>query len=241
MFASSRNWMALVNIVFLLTLTKVTGRPQFIASSSFAATRFIPDVRVCTLRGGSSAWSSSPLGARKASPVSVAPPQQTRSSHQTSMSSDRADTKEMMDAFLTRDSRQSFISRVYAILSVQLAVTALSVFLFGTVPGLTDWIQRPGLGPIVPVVSLIVSTIAWFTMCASPDARRKSPLKWKLLAIFTAGEAISVGFITSFYEFRSVMSAMLATAIATISVSLYVANQKNPKYDLSQWGSGLSS
>jgi len=78
-------------------------------------------------------------------------------------------------------------------------------------------------------------------MCASADARRKSPLKWNLLALFTAGEAISVGFVSSFYQFRSVLSAMMATAVAATSVSVYTASQKNPKYDLSQWGAGISS
>jgi FtsH-binding integral membrane protein len=228
-FTSFQIWTTLV----LFTLTKVTGRVQFLASPSIAATPFLPDV--ITLRGGSTSWSSSPFGARSAS--LVAPPQQTSSNREVT----KEETKEVMDAFLTRDSRQSFIARVYAILSCQLAVTALSVVMFGTQPALTEWMQRPGLGTYVPLVSLILSTIAWFTMCASPEARRKSPLKWKLLVLFTIGEAISVGFISSFYEFQSVMSAMMATTIATLSVSLYTANQKNPKYDLSQWGSGLSS
>lgn len=146
-----------------------------------------------------------------------------------------------MDAFLTRDSRTTFISRVYAILSVQLLVTALSVLLFGTQPALTGWMRQPGLGAAVPIISLLLSTVAWFYMCVSVDARRKSPLKWKLLGLFTVGEAISVGFITSFYEFRSVISAMMATALAAVSVSVYTLRQRNPKYDLSQWGAGLSS
>jgi FtsH-binding integral membrane protein len=227
MFAPLQIWTTLV----LLTLTNVSGRTQFLASPTIAATPFLPDVN--KLRGGAS-WTSSPLGARSAS--IVAPPQQTSSDREVT----KEETKEVMDAFLTRDSRQTFIARVYAILSCQLAFTALSVVLFGTQPALTEWMSS-GVGIYAPIVSLILSTIAWFTMCISPDARRKSPLKWKLLVLFTIGEAISVGFISSFYEFQSVMSAMMATAIATTSVSLYTANQKNPKYDLSQWGSGLSS
>lgn len=51
------------------------------------------------VRGGSSNWS-----ARQATPLR--PPQQSQPATQ---SSDRAVAKEMMDAFLTRDSRQSFI------------------------------------------------------------------------------------------------------------------------------------
>ena len=73
-------------------------------------------------------------------------------------------------------------------------------------------------------------------MCASSDARRKAPLKWWLLGFFTLGEAISVGFISSFYVYKSVISAMLATALATTGVSCYTIFNKNQKYDLTQWG-----
>jgi hypothetical protein len=34
---------------------------------------------------------------------------------------------------------------------------------------------------------------------------------------------------------------MLASSVATTGVSLYVATQQNPRYDLSQWGASLSS
>lgn len=68
-----------------------------------------------------------------------------------------------------------------------------------------------------------------------------SPLKWQLLTLFTIGEALSVSFISSFYTFRSVLVALLATTAATTSISVYTATQTNPKYDLSQWGSMLSS
>ncbi|CAB9511542.1 Protein LIFEGUARD (Partial), partial [Seminavis robusta] len=70
---------------------------------------------------------------------------------------------------------------------------------------------------------------------------RKAPMKWWFLGLFTLGEAISVGFVSSFYAYRSVISAMAATMAATMSVSVYTVMQKNPKYDLTQWGAGLSS
>jgi FtsH-binding integral membrane protein len=78
-------------------------------------------------------------------------------------------------------------------------------------------------------------------MTFSTYARRSSPLNYNLLALFTFGEAISVGFVTSFYKFHSVVTAMLATALATTAISVYTVRQKNPKYDLTQWGAALSS
>jgi FtsH-binding integral membrane protein len=131
---------------------------------------------------------------------------------------------------------------VYSILSAQLVVTAASVVLFGTNPGLSRWMRRSGgIGTSVPFLSLLLSTVCWFVMCSSATARRQSPLKWQLLVLFTLGEALSVGFISSYYKFRSVVAALIATAAAATSVSLYTVTQKNPKYDLSQWGAGLSS
>lgn len=133
-------------------------------------------------------------------------------------------------------------ARVYSILSVQLVVTAASVVLFGTNPGWSRWMRRSGgIGTSVPFLSLLLSTVCWFIMCSSAAARRQAPLKWQLLVLFTLGEALSVGFISSFYKFRSVVAALLATAAAATSVSVYTITQKNPKYDLSQWGAGLSS
>ena len=65
-------------------------------------------------------------------------------------------------------------------------------------------------------------------------------MKWPLLLAFTVGESIAVGFISSVYAYSSVIKAMVATATATLSVTLYTILQRNPKYDLSQWGRALS-
>jgi len=157
------------------------------------------------------------------------------------------DVKEVIDTFLTRDSRNSFIARVYGILSVQLAFTALVCLLFGTYAPLTNIYNLRSVtgstSPLlwVPLAGVFASTIAWFRVAISPQARQKSPNKWWWLGIFTFGEAISIGAISSLYQLRSVITAMGATALATVTVSMYTINQKNPKYDLSQWGATLSS
>ena len=66
-------------------------------------------------------------------------------------------------------------------------MTSIAIMLFGTQPKLRDWTFAGG-GATIPVVSLLISTISWAIMCASSDARRKAPLKWWLLSIFTLGE-----------------------------------------------------
>ena len=132
--------------------------------------------------------------------------------------------------------------RVYGILTIQMIFTGIVVTLFDRNPQWTHWTTNSGaVGPAIPAISLLLSTIAWFTMSKSVNARRKAPLKWNLLALFTMGEAISVGFITSFFKFHSVVKTMGITALATAVVGLYTIMNKNPRYDLSQWGSTISS
>lgn len=106
---------------------------------------------------------------------------------------------------------------------------------------MTTWMRQSQLGPIVPILSLVLSTVAWLIMSLSTQARRIAPMKWQLLLLFTLGEAISVGFVSSFYQYRSVVTTMLVTAMATTGVSIYTAKQRNSKYDLSQLGATLSS
>lgn len=104
----------------------------------------------------------------------------------------------------------SATARVYAILAGQLLITGLSIFAFGKFDFAGEWMQR-GWGAAVPGVSLLLSTIAWFTMFSYPNARRGNPLKWQLLALFTLGEAVSVGFLSSFFKYESVITAMLVS------------------------------
>jgi len=149
------------------------------------------------------------------------------------------DPKEMIDAFLKREDRTTFIARVYAILSVQLLVLLSSIVGFGKMPGLKMWMIYKG--SMVPILSLLISSVSVMVMSISEKYRRSSPHKWILLSLFTVCEAIAIGFVSSLYAPRTVMSALGATGLATTSVTLYTLLNRNPKRDLSQWGSSLFS
>lgn len=225
------SWLFLVSILLFVTSIRGCDARHFFGGQRTPL--------VAVPRGGSS-WRTPAKPTNQQSPFSSSQQNQLFQSDKQQSDDEKTATKEILDAFLTRDSRNTFIARVYAILAGQLLVTGASIALFGTQPALRQW-TFGGNGAVVPMVSLVVSTISWFIICSSADARRKSPMKWWLLGLFTLGEAISVGFVSSFYKYRSVLSAMLATVAATASVSLYTALQKNSKHDLSQWGAGLSS
>ena len=59
-------------------------------------------------------------------------------------SSERGETKEAIDAFLNREDRNSFITRVYSILTVQLLMVAASVLAFGRYPSMTVFMMTKG-------------------------------------------------------------------------------------------------
>ncbi|MGK3753580.1 MAG: FtsH-binding integral membrane protein [Bacillariaceae sp.] len=138
-------------------------------------------------------------------------------------------------------------ARVYGILSVQLFFTAVVCILFGVYSPLTNIYVLNSLtgkaSPLlwVPLAGVFLSTIAWFRIAISPNARRKSPNKWWWLTAFTVGQATSIGALSSLYKLKSVVTAMGATALAATTVSIYTISQSNSKYDLSQWGATLSS
>mmetsp|Transcript_14419 Transcript_14419/g.29839 ORF Transcript_14419/g.29839 Transcript_14419/m.29839 type:complete len:351 (+) Transcript_14419:164-1216(+) len=207
-----------------------------------------PNELLLGLRGGSSNPRFRPTPSKARSPIdktkeSTAP----KFSQEFVGDDEKEDVKEVIDAFLTRDSRNSFISRVYGILSIQLGFTALVCLLFGTWPPLTNIYNAKLItgtaSPLLflPLLGVLASTVAWFRVAISPKARQKAPNKWWWLTIFTVGEAVSIGAISSLYTLRSVITAMGVTALATTTVSMYTIMQKNPKYDLSQWGATLSS
>jgi hypothetical protein len=61
---------------------------------------------------------------------------------------EREQTKDAINAFLTRESRNSFIVKVYTILTGQLVLVALSALLFGRYPTLGRWMMTSSQGRI---------------------------------------------------------------------------------------------
>eukprot|EP00578_Thalassiosira_sp_NH16_P027984 CAMPEP_0181088236 /NCGR_PEP_ID=MMETSP1071-20121207/6679_1 /TAXON_ID=35127 /ORGANISM="Thalassiosira sp., Strain NH16" /LENGTH=355 /DNA_ID=CAMNT_0023170139 /DNA_START=14 /DNA_END=1081 /DNA_ORIENTATION=- len=203
-----------------------------------------------SMRGGASesasAWNAGSKYDYRTSLSSPSSSSTTTRNYQTpSFTQDQQDEKEatkdaFAEAFLRREDRNRFIARVYAILSGQLLFTAGAIHLFHLNPDVRDWMISHPAGNKVPLLGLLISTIAWFITLSSESIRQSSLMKWPLLLAFTTGQSIAVGFISSIYAYSSVIKAMVVTATTTLSVTLYTLLQKNPKYDLSQWGRALS-
>lgn len=198
------------------------------------------------IRGGGSesapAWNAGSRLSQRPAPSSPgqsyrAPPAYNR---QEVVDDDTQLKEQFAEAFLQREDRNRFIARVYGILTLQLLFTAGTIHLFHLNPQIRDWMLYSQAGRKVPLLGLLISTIAWWIALSSEQTRQSSPWRWPILLAFTAGESIAVGFITSMYNYNTVLKAMLGTSISTLSVTAYTFLQKNPKYDLTQWGRSLA-
>eukprot|EP00581_Thalassiosira_minuscula_P005104 CAMPEP_0183747988 /NCGR_PEP_ID=MMETSP0737-20130205/67541_1 /TAXON_ID=385413 /ORGANISM="Thalassiosira miniscula, Strain CCMP1093" /LENGTH=294 /DNA_ID=CAMNT_0025983705 /DNA_START=249 /DNA_END=1136 /DNA_ORIENTATION=- len=234
----------IIQLTFFVSQLGIVDASNLLANGFRSRATFINHDSILSVRGGASesasAWSAG-------SKYDYGPSRPTYSSsssptrYSTSQSQDeKEETKEAFaEAFLQRNDRNRFIARVYAILTGQLLFTAGTIHAFHLNPSIRDWMLLHPAGRKVPLLGLLISTIAWWITLSSESIRQSSNLRWPLLIAFTVGESIEVGSISSIYAYSSVIKAVIATATTTLSVTLYTILQKNPKYDLSQWGRAL--
>lgn len=128
------------------------------------------------------------------------------------------------------------IRKVYGILGVQLFLTAATTYLFFQSPQLVQFLLTKGSWIVLlSMLASIGSAIA-----LGMRYSRVFPTNLGLLGLFTAGESVIIGLITSRYRADAVLLAALQTATAVTGLSLF-AFRKNPKYDLTAFGSALVS
>jgi protein lifeguard len=126
----------------------------------------------------------------------------------------------------TLDIRMSFIRRVYSILTVQLLLTtALSSLSFFS-KSYRHWIQANQWmmwTSLFGAIGLMLLTY-W--------KRKSYPMNLVFLAGFTALEAYSISVITSFYESRIVLEALILTLGIFVALTLFACQSK---YDFTSW------
>ncbi|EPS38797.1 hypothetical protein H072_7438 [Dactylellina haptotyla CBS 200.50] len=122
--------------------------------------------------------------------------------------------------------RQRFISKVYSILFFQLLATgALSAATFYSA-GFKTWVQTNGWMMWISLIGSIISLIAVYYK------RKDYPTNYYLLALFTGLEAYTVAIITSFYDSKIVLEAVVITAVVFAGLTLFALQTK---YDFTQW------
>jgi FtsH-binding integral membrane protein len=119
-----------------------------------------------------------------------------------------------------------FIRKVYTILTVQLLLTAaLSSLSFFSV-GYRTWIQSNSWMMWVSLFGAIGFMLLTFWK------RKSYPTNMIFLAGFTALEAYSISVITSFYESRIVLEALIITLGIFVFLTLFACQTK---YDFTSW------
>lgn len=116
---------------------------------------------------------------------------------------------------------------------VQLTITSLIVafFLFYWRAQLYLW-MHPGLMYLAFFVMLGVS----IAIGCFKDARRKAPLNYILLGVYTLAMSLMVAFITSMYDAISIMIALAITVVICLSLTIFAFQTK---YDFTIYGGVL--
>lgn len=114
--------------------------------------------------------------------------------------------------------RQTFIRKVYAILMVQLLVTVGIISLFTFCAPVRYYIQtHPGLY----MASYLMFFATYIALSCCGDLRRQFPWNVILLVLFTLSMAFMMGFVSSFYNTKSVVLCVGITAMVCLSVTIF--------------------
>ncbi|THW30532.1 transmembrane BAX inhibitor motif-containing protein [Aureobasidium pullulans] len=126
----------------------------------------------------------------------------------------------------TLDIRMQFVRKVYSILTVQLLATAAlsSVSFFS--PGYKAWIQTNQWMMWVSLFGAIGFMLLTFWK------RKSYPTNLLFLAGFTAMEAYSISVVTSFFESKIVLEALIFTLGIFVALTLFACQTK---YDFTSW------
>lgn len=119
--------------------------------------------------------------------------------------------------------RLGFIRRVYAILFVQILVTALMIALFLYVEPIK---QYSVANPWMYIVGMVITFAVLIVLACCPNVRRNYPINFILLAIFTVCEGWMLGTVSSHYEKDEVLMAVGITAVVTLALTVFAFQSK---------------
>ncbi|XP_075252838.1 protein lifeguard 2-like [Convolutriloba macropyga] len=119
--------------------------------------------------------------------------------------------------------RHGFIRKVYAILSVQLLITLGFIALFVFSEPVKDYVADQAWMLIVAIILTFGLLIA--LVCVE-SLRRKTPINFILLGLFTICESFLLGVISSQYDTKIVLVAITVTAVVALSLTLFAFQTK---------------
>ncbi|XP_057196716.1 protein lifeguard 1 [Triplophysa rosa] len=119
--------------------------------------------------------------------------------------------------------RRGFIKKVYLTLTVQLLTTVGIICAFLYWVTLRVWVRNTSWFPYTMLAATFVLIIV---LACCGDIRRKVPLNFLFLGLFTIAEGLLLGSITVFYAAEAVLWAAGATALVSLAMSLFALQSK---------------
>ncbi|XP_073667865.1 fas apoptotic inhibitory molecule 2b isoform X2 [Paramisgurnus dabryanus] len=121
--------------------------------------------------------------------------------------------------------RQIFIRKVYSILMLQLFTSMAVIALFTFYTPVRMYIQTH---PVLYSISNLLFLVTYISLACCGDLRRQFPWNLILLTIFTLSMACMLGFISSFYNTKSVVLCVGITAVVCLCVTIFSFQSKVP-------------
>ncbi|KAJ0178099.1 hypothetical protein K1T71_005922 [Dendrolimus kikuchii] len=135
--------------------------------------------------------------------------------------------------FNEKSIRRAFIRKVYSILMCQLLITMGFIALFLFHEPTKVWVHRNGW---LFWVALVVMFVCLISMACCTNVRRKVPMNFIFLTIFTLAESFLLGIVTSVYDVSAVMMAVGITAGVCLALTLFAFQTK---WDFTMMGGAL--
>lgn len=135
--------------------------------------------------------------------------------------------------FNDRSIRHGFIRKVYAILMVQLAITTGFIALFLYHEPTKRYVQAH---QELWWIALVVMIVCLITMACCGDVRRKAPMNFIFLGLFTFAEAFMLGMAASNFDQSAVLISVGITTAICLGLTLFAFQTK---WDFTVMGGAL--
>ncbi|XP_008149343.1 protein lifeguard 1-like [Eptesicus fuscus] len=119
--------------------------------------------------------------------------------------------------------RRGFIVKVFLLLSAQLVVTGTIIGVFIFWPGLKNWVHK---NPWFTYAIFPAFFAVLIVLACCEKMRRQVPANYILLGLFTVLEGLMLGAVSVFYGAEEVLWAIGATALVTLSLTLFALQTK---------------
>lgn len=130
--------------------------------------------------------------------------------------------------------RAAFISKVYALLFLQLLITFGIVSVFSFVNEVKDFVSGSGKYAdsdtwwILLIVALCVYLLVYIVIVCCTAARRKVPYNYIFLIIFSLATGYMLGAVASLFDTMAVVQAMAATLTICVCMTFFGCQERIP-------------